>query len=115
MNSRLHPGWVNTATLSGVALIALLAAALGVWNWLAIRQLNQRTDGQDAALKNLQGLPTVPAGLIPKLSTDLASVERVCNDSRFQTLCAGKAAQVSPNLGQPDAPENSKGSGGASL
>lgn len=112
MNSRLLPGWVHTAVLSGVVLVALLAAALGVWNWLAIRRLNQRTDNQDAALKTLQGLPTVPAVLIPKLSADLASLERVCNDSKFQALCAGKAAQIKPNPGEPDAPENGTANGG---
>jgi hypothetical protein len=112
MNSRSVPGWVNTAVLSGVAVIALLAAALGVGNWLAIRQLNVRADSQDAALKTLQGQPTVPAAFIAKLGTDLASVERVCSDSRFQTLCAGKAGGTNSSPPQSDTAQINAGNGG---
>jgi serine/threonine protein phosphatase PrpC len=110
MNSRLDQRWETTAILAGVVLIALVAAALGGWNWLAIRQLNQRADNQDKSLSDVRAR-TLSAPQIAELNTDLASVERVCNDPKFRDLCTSKAAAINPAPAQPDTAESNAANG----
>jgi len=75
MNSRLLPGWVNTAVLSGLALIALLAAALGVWNWVSIRRVDQATKKGDQALAQLTNQEAT-------LSDRVTALEKSSGDAR---------------------------------
>jgi PPM family protein phosphatase len=85
MNASFARSLATRAVLAGIMLIALVGAALGVWNWLLIRQVKQLTDKENQQLTNLQAQQVVPPDLIPKL-------ERLCNDPKMKAICDGKAS-----------------------
>jgi PPM family protein phosphatase len=85
MNASFARSLATRAVLAGIMLIALVGAALGVWNWLLIRQVKQVTDKENQQLTNLQAQQVVPPDLIPKL-------ERLCNDPKIKAICDGKVS-----------------------
>jgi len=96
MNSRLLPGWVNTAILSGLALVSLAAAALGVWNWLAIRGVKtaQAQEMQAELKQSPPAQPAVPSDLAPRLDNIQQRLDRLCNAPKLKAVCEGKSKDL---------------------
>ncbi|HEV2381662.1 MAG TPA: protein phosphatase 2C domain-containing protein [Terriglobia bacterium] len=105
MKGSFGTGLGTTFVLAGIMLIALVA--VGVWDWLLLRQVKQATDNQTQVLRQLQAQQQVPSDLIPRLISGLSSLDRLCSDTKLKPVCAGtpQAANAGPAAATDTAPD----------
>jgi serine/threonine protein phosphatase PrpC len=94
----------TTVLVAGAISVAMAAAALGIWDWLLIRQLKGATDKQSPALTQPQAQQVIPPELGQRIDRLQQRLDAVCNsDARLKALC-GETAQPSSAGAATDTP-----------
>jgi PPM family protein phosphatase len=89
MNTNFGRSLGKTIVLAGILSIALAAAALGIWDWVLIRQVRQaQKQGQE--VKQPQAQQMVPPELTQRIDKLQQHVDSLCSDKKLKALCDGK-------------------------